>query len=133
MHNALFPQVLLIFLDNFKTGKECVRIMFLHLLIFVNFICLTFSVLSVFFVDTSYKENYTFSEGAVTHVRAYHPPAHHRPPTMDDLPVPQGSWKAQNDATQMRYNMQFIGGITFLAVTVGFVSIYRFYFHVGNE
>lgn len=66
-------------------------------------------------------------------MRAYHPPAHHKPPTMDDLPVPQGSWKAQNDANQMRYNMQLIGGVTFLALTVGYVSIYRFYFHVGSE
>lgn len=66
-------------------------------------------------------------------MRAYHPPAHHRPPTMDDLPVPQGSWKAQNDAYQTRYNMQLIGGITFLALTVGYVSIYRFYFDVGSE
>jgi hypothetical protein len=71
-----------------------------------------------------------FSEGAVTLVRAYHPPAHHKPPTMDDLPVPQGSWKAQNDSYQARYNMQLIGGITLLTFTVGFVS---FYFHVGSE
>jgi hypothetical protein len=50
---------------------------------------------------------------------------------MDDLPVPEGSWKAQNDANQARYNMQLIGGITFLAITVGFVSIYRFLFSCG--
>lgn len=66
-------------------------------------------------------------------MRAYHPPAHHKPATMDDLPVPEGPWKAQNDANQARYNMQLIGGITFLAITVGYVSIYKFYFLVGRE
>lgn len=68
------------------------------------------------------KRTYIFSEAAITHVRAYHPPAHHKPPTMDDLPVPQGSWKAQHDANQARYNIHLIGGITFLAVTVGFIA-----------
>jgi hypothetical protein len=52
---------------------------------------------------------------------------------MDDLPVPEGSWKAQNDKNQARFNLQLIGGVTFLALTVGFVSIYRFYFLVGRE
>lgn len=50
MHNALFPHVLKNFLDNFKTERMCHNYV-LAFIDFVNFICLTFSVLSVCFVD----------------------------------------------------------------------------------
>jgi hypothetical protein len=76
---------------------------------------------------------YIFSEAAITHVRAYHPPAHYKPPTMDELPVPQGSWKAQHDANQARYNIHLIGGVTILAVTVGYVSICFLFMWVGSN
>lgn len=66
-----------------------------------------------------------FSEAAVAHVRAYHPPADFKPPTMDDLPVPQGSWKTQNDSNQTKYNIHLIGGVTLLTFTLGFVSIFK--------
>ncbi|PNF22102.1 hypothetical protein B7P43_G08893 [Cryptotermes secundus] len=69
-----------------------------------------------------------FSEAAVAHVRAYHPPAHYKPPTMDDLPVPQGSWQTQHDSNQTKYNIHLIGGVTLLTFTLGFVSIFSLLF-----
>jgi hypothetical protein len=78
---------------------------------------------------------FIFSEAAMTHVRAYHPPAHFKQPTMDDLPVPQGSWQSNYDSNQTKYNIHLIGGVTFLALTLGFVSIYRFFilWREGNK
>jgi len=52
----------------------------------------------------------------------YKPPAHWFPPTLNELPVPQGSWQAQYDAQQKKYNMHLIGGLSFFLVTLGFVS-----------
>jgi hypothetical protein len=66
-----------------------------------------------------------FSEAAVRHVRAYHPPAHYKPPTMNDLPVPQGSWQSQYNSNQTKYTIHLIGGVTLLTFTVGFVSTCR--------
>ncbi|PSN29558.1 hypothetical protein C0J52_22668 [Blattella germanica] len=63
-----------------------------------------------------------YSEAAISHARAYHPPAHYKPPSMDDLPVPQGSWKADYESRQRKYNLQFIVGVSFLTFTVGFMS-----------
>ncbi|CAH0719738.1 unnamed protein product, partial [Brenthis ino] len=36
-----------------------------------------------------------------------------KPPSMDELPVPQGSWQAQYDANQRRYNSILLFGIAF--------------------
>lgn len=68
---------------------------------------------------------------AVTQVRAYHPPADHKPPTMDELPIPEGSWQSQYDSNQRKYNLHLIGGVTILTLTLGFVSTYRFSVAVG--
>jgi hypothetical protein len=51
---------------------------------------------------------------------------------MDDLPVPQGSWQSHHDSNQAKYNIHLIGGVTVLTLTLGFVSIYRFFF-CGSE
>jgi hypothetical protein len=52
---------------------------------------------------------------------------------MNDLPVPQGSWQAQHDSNQTKYNMQLIGGIALLTFTLGFVSICRLSFCEGQD
>ncbi|XP_063989680.1 uncharacterized protein LOC135168957 isoform X2 [Diachasmimorpha longicaudata] len=36
-------------------------------------------------------------------------------PTMDECPVPEGSWQEYHDKRQKTYNLQLIGGIAFLA------------------
>jgi hypothetical protein len=64
----------------------------------------------------------SYSEAAVKNVRAYHPPAHYKPPTMNDLPVPQRSWQSQYNSNQTKYNTHLIGGITLLTFTLGFVA-----------
>ncbi|XP_023718841.1 uncharacterized protein LOC111870627 [Cryptotermes secundus] len=68
------------------------------------------------------RKSLSYNEAAVAHVRAYHPPAHYKPPTMDDLPVPQGSWQTQHDSNQTKYNIHLIGGVTLLTFTLGFVA-----------
>ncbi|CAH0675723.1 unnamed protein product [Chilo suppressalis] len=51
--------------------------------------------------------------------RRYHAgEGHFKPPTMDDLPVPRGSWQAQYDANQRRYNAALVLGIGFCAATI---------------
>ncbi|XP_050348288.1 uncharacterized protein LOC126772149 [Nymphalis io] len=41
-----------------------------------------------------------------------------KPPSMDELPVPQGSWQAQYDANQRRYNSILFFGIAFAVGSV---------------
>lgn len=50
-------------------------------------------------------------------VRRYHD-NHFKPPTMDELPVPRGSWQAQYDANQRRYNTALVVGIGFTVATL---------------
>ncbi|XP_047103697.1 uncharacterized protein LOC124722600 [Schistocerca piceifrons] len=50
--------------------------------------------------------------------RAYHPPADFKPQSMDDLPVPQGSWQANYEEKQRRYNTHLFGGIAFAAFSL---------------
>ncbi|XP_026319286.1 uncharacterized protein LOC113229822 [Hyposmocoma kahamanoa] len=49
-------------------------------------------------------------------VRRYGHDSHFKPATMDELPVPRGSWQAHYDANQRRFNTALIVGIAF---TVG--------------
>ncbi|XP_063225223.1 uncharacterized protein LOC134532591 [Bacillus rossius redtenbacheri] len=63
-----------------------------------------------------------WNDVACVRARQYHPPAAFKQPTMDDLPVPQGSWQAAYDAKQRKYNIQLISGILVFAFTVGFVA-----------
>jgi hypothetical protein len=51
---------------------------------------------------------------------------------MDDLPVPQGSWQAQHNSNQTKYNIHLIGGIAFLTFTLTFVSTCRLFFCGGK-
>ncbi|KAG6440889.1 hypothetical protein O3G_MSEX001524 [Manduca sexta] len=57
-----------------------------------------------------------FSHTIVIIVRRYHD-GHFKPPTMDDLPVPRGSWQAQYDANQRRYNTALFLGLAFATTT----------------
>ncbi|CAB3246745.1 unnamed protein product [Arctia plantaginis] len=50
-------------------------------------------------------------------VRRYHD-NHFKPPTMDELPVPRGSWQAQHDANQRRYNTALLLGVVFSVGTL---------------
>nr|CAD7438914.1 unnamed protein product [Timema bartmani] len=64
--------------------------------------------------------------GSLSQVRLYHPPAHQKEPTMDELPVPQGSWKADYDAKQTGYNLQLLAGVAFFSITLGVFTIFFF-------
>ncbi|KAM3955698.1 cytochrome c oxidase subunit 7B [Aphomia sociella] len=50
-------------------------------------------------------------------VRRYHQ-GEFKPPSMDELPVPRGSWQAQYDANQRRYNAVLMFGVAFAAGTI---------------
>ncbi|XP_053987332.1 uncharacterized protein LOC128880853 [Hylaeus volcanicus] len=52
--------------------------------------------------------------------RAYHIPRESRPPHMDELPVPSGSWQEAYNKDQKKYNMQLVAGIASLAITIAF-------------
>lgn len=58
--------------------------------------------------------------------RRYHN-EHFKPPTMDELPVPSGSWQAQYDANQRRYNATLLFGIAFTTGTLIAVCKYSKY------
>lgn len=59
-------------------------------------------------------------------MRRYHGGEHFKPPTMDELPVPRGSWQAQYDANQKGYNAALIFGVAFTVGTLIIVSIHPF-------
>ncbi|CAH2047603.1 unnamed protein product, partial [Iphiclides podalirius] len=50
-------------------------------------------------------------------VRRYHG-GEFKPPTMDELPVPKGSWQARYDANQRRYNSALLFGLAFTTVSI---------------
>ncbi len=62
---------------------------------------------------------FTFTVRQSSH---YKPPANWKPVHLDEMPVPQGSWKAAFDAKQQKYNMQLAAGAVLFALTVGVVS-----------
>lgn len=45
------------------------------------------------------------------------------PVTIDDLPVPKGSWKAHYDKQNAKYNAQLIGGTALLTATIGYLAV----------
>lgn len=57
----------------------------------------------------------------MAHHEHHHHPAHFKLPTMDELPVPSGSWQANYNAKQQKYNIQLLASVIFFAVTVGYV------------
>lgn len=63
-------------------------------------------------------------------VRFYHVPNELRPPTMDEVLVPQGSWQEAHAKAQRKYNLQLAAGIIILGATIAFVCTYQHrYFH----
>ncbi|XP_021954749.1 uncharacterized protein LOC110851320 [Folsomia candida] len=48
----------------------------------------------------------------------YKPPANWYEPTMNELPVPTGSWQAAYDAQQKKNNLHLIVGVSFFAFTL---------------
>ncbi|KAI8422028.1 hypothetical protein MSG28_009929 [Choristoneura fumiferana] len=50
-------------------------------------------------------------------VRRYHV-GEFKAPTMDELPVPRGSWQARHDARQRRFNAVLVAGVAFSAATL---------------
>ncbi|XP_028158711.1 uncharacterized protein LOC135076393 [Ostrinia nubilalis] len=53
-------------------------------------------------------------------VRRYHGGHDFKPATMDELPVPRGSWQAAYDAKQRKYNAVLALGLVF---TVGTIAL----------
>lgn len=57
--------------------------------------------------------------------RGYHgPPVDFKPPSMNELPVPQGSWQADYNRRQGAYNLQLAAGVIILTSTISFVSTF---------
>ncbi|XP_045499091.1 uncharacterized protein LOC123696772 [Colias croceus] len=52
-------------------------------------------------------------------VRRYHGDHSFKPPSMDELPVPRGSWQAKYDADQRKYNSILAFGIAFTVFSIG--------------
>lgn len=58
-------------------------------------------------------------------VRSYHVPNEVRPPTMDEVIVPQGSWQQSYSKAQQKHNLQLAAGIIILGATIAYVCIYQ--------
>lgn len=59
-------------------------------------------------------------------MRSYHAnkiPDNVKPPTMDEVLVPCGSWKEANAKARTKYNLQFVAGVVILAATIAYVCI----------
>ncbi|XP_036220061.1 uncharacterized protein COX7B [Bactrocera oleae] len=52
---------------------------------------------------------------------AYHG-GHHQHSTLNDLPVPAGDWQEHYSRQNTKYNAWLLGGLLFLAGTIGFVK-----------
>jgi len=53
--------------------------------------------------------------------RAYHAPAEFKPGTMDELPIPQGSWQQYYDNKQKSYNLQLAFGVVYFVSTMTYI------------
>ncbi|CAK9806611.1 hypothetical protein ANTQUA_LOCUS4941 [Anthophora quadrimaculata] len=58
------------------------------------------------------------ARNARTGVRSYQVPHTARPPSMDELPVPCGSWQEAHKKAQAKYNLQLAAGIVILVGTI---------------
>lgn len=59
-------------------------------------------------------------------MRSYHGnqiPDNVKPPSMDEVLVPCGSWKEANAKARTKYNMQFVAGVVILVATIAYVCI----------
>ncbi|XP_043276368.1 uncharacterized protein COX7B [Venturia canescens] len=55
--------------------------------------------------------------------RQYHDEAaNYKPGTMDELPIPQGSWQQQYDSKQTLYNMQLAFGILYAVGSIYYIT-----------
>ncbi|XP_066588957.1 uncharacterized protein COX7B [Prorops nasuta] len=50
--------------------------------------------------------------------RSYYPLKDFKLATMDDIPVPKGSWKEQYDRNQKRFNATLVTGVTALIASI---------------
>ena len=48
--------------------------------------------------------------------------SHFKPASMNDMPVPSGSWAAHHSAKQSKYNMQLLLSVAFAVATLAAVS-----------
>ncbi|KAK3852220.1 hypothetical protein Pcinc_041183 [Petrolisthes cinctipes] len=48
--------------------------------------------------------------------------AEFKPPTMNDLPVPQGSWREHYNQRQRKNNIHLVAGILFTGATVAYAK-----------
>ncbi|XP_055843262.1 uncharacterized protein LOC129910044 [Episyrphus balteatus] len=53
---------------------------------------------------------------------AYHAGGHHKPSTMNDLPVPEGDWQEHHSRQNSKYNAVLLTGILVLAGSIGFAK-----------
>ncbi|OAD55911.1 hypothetical protein WN48_04161 [Eufriesea mexicana] len=53
-------------------------------------------------------------------VRSYHVPDNVKPPSMDEIPVPNGSWQESHAKLQRKYNLQLIAGIVIFIGTIAY-------------
>ncbi|CAK9830675.1 hypothetical protein ANTRET_LOCUS7804 [Anthophora retusa] len=58
------------------------------------------------------------ARNARTGARSYHVPDAVKPPSMDELPIPCGSWQEANKKAQAKYNLQLVAGIAILVGTI---------------
>lgn len=59
-------------------------------------------------------------------MRSYHGnkvPDNVKPPSMDEVLVPCGSWKEANAKARTKYNIQFVAGVVILVATIAYVYI----------
>lgn len=49
--------------------------------------------------------------------------ASYKPLTMDDMPVPKGSWQEHHGKANTKYNLVLIGGFGSLAASIYIVSV----------
>ncbi|CRK98548.1 CLUMA_CG011899, isoform A [Clunio marinus] len=54
----------------------------------------------------------------MTPVRTYKAPSAYRPPTLNDLPVPQGDFFMQHAARERKYNAYLAAGVLIFATTL---------------
>ncbi|XP_076245185.1 cytochrome c oxidase subunit 7B [Calliopsis andreniformis] len=50
--------------------------------------------------------------------RSYHVPPELKPPHMDELPIPCGSWKEAHSKAETKYNLQLLVGIVTVIGTI---------------
>ncbi|PBC30997.1 uncharacterized protein LOC133667797 [Apis cerana] len=68
----------------------------------------------------------SITRNARNSVRSYHGnkvPDNVKPPSMDEVLVPCGSWKEANAKARTKYNIQFVAGVVILVATIAYGRI----------